>query len=453
MAAVRWLSPAFDYTNIPATSTVLLFAGLMMIAGALYITLFAVIARSMNLKNILAPCILLGIAMRVIFFGSTPVYEDDWYRYLWDGAATVNGINPYAFAPSQANLVDTFGEITPIPADEDLRKLRSLGADLDHWPERINFPYVTTIYPPVAQAAFAFSHLLSPFDINAWRYVLLLIDFAAVAMILLLLREWKRPALWVLLYWWNPIVILTTFNAGHMDVLLIPFLIGTLLLLAKKRPHFAAVSLGAAAGVKFWPIMLAPLIFRAWRKDIKKLITLALVCGASLIVFLGPMLLSFEFQTSGLSAYANTWIRNAFLFPVLTTAFETITTDSDLSARFISAAVPLGYILWSTFRKQIDIQTLPHSIMVAILLLFIFSPTGYPWYAIWFFMLAPLAPSIGVAAFTITLPIYYLRYSLEYLGQGEYFNAVLVPVEFGIPIFLLCVEVFRTKIARKRNHT
>ncbi|MEL7486744.1 MAG: hypothetical protein AAGJ87_05960, partial [Pseudomonadota bacterium] len=79
-----------------------------------------------------------------------------------------------------------------------------------------------------------------------------------------------------------------------------------------------------------------------------------------------------------------------------------------------------------------------------IILFFLVSPTGYPWYAIWFFLLAPFAPSAAVSSFAIFLPLYYMRFSLELSGRGAFFDDVLVPIAFGGPIAFIIIERLRS---------
>ena len=40
-----------------------------------------------------------GLAARAILFASEPVLEDDYQRYLWDGAVTAQGLNPMRSRP------------------------------------------------------------------------------------------------------------------------------------------------------------------------------------------------------------------------------------------------------------------------------------------------------------------------------------------------------------------
>ncbi|MGF1545615.1 MAG: glycosyltransferase 87 family protein [Parvularculaceae bacterium] len=458
LVAISVGSPAFAYEIVPSTENVARFFVLAAGAGAAYLLFAALTPRARIGGRTLAAFVALGAAARLAFFGSTPIYEDDWYRYLWDGAVVAEGVNPYVVTPADASLTDAFGAPLPATNDADVQRLRALGASLDHWPERINYPFVSTIYPPLAQAAFAAANLITPFDLDAWRVVLLAADAAGLALLFALLKRVGRRAHWALLYWLNPIVILTTYNAAHMDVLLAPFLLGATLLVLADRPAWAGASLGAAVAVKFWPAMLAPLLFRRWLGRPARLAVAALALAVATAAFVGPMLASLDFDRSGLVAYANTWRRNAFLFPLIARLFDGIAADPDLAARCVAALVPLSYIAWATVRRPRDdasaLRRLPEAMLVSVLIFYLFSPTGYPWYATWFFLFAPFArpngpATLGAIALAATLPIYYLRFSLERLGQADYFNNVLAPIEFGAPIALVLGEAARrTLVAR-----
>ena len=62
-----------------------------------------------------------GIVFRLILLFSDPIEEIDLYRYLWDGAVTTTGVNPYRYSPEQVSSV---AENDDIP--EDLRRLVQL---------------------------------------------------------------------------------------------------------------------------------------------------------------------------------------------------------------------------------------------------------------------------------------------------------------------------------------
>lgn len=233
---------------------------------------------------------------------------------------------------------------------------------------------------------------------------------------------------------------MTTFNAAHMDILLVPFIIGTILLISRDKLRLASIPLAAAAAIKFWPIILAPIIFRKIRYNLKELIIVSAIFTISVTVLFWPMLTTIDPSNSGLSVYANTWQRNAFLFHRLENFLDGLTYDPGLIARIIIAIVSLAVIARFTFAKETRLETLPRHLFYTIIVFYFLSPTGYPWYATWVFMLLPFVPSYGAAAMTLTLPLYYSRYYFEAINQSAIFNNILVPIEFSIPILILAFE-------------
>ncbi len=450
LLAVRILSARFTYGVEPSAATIIATIGLMAAAGVAYCVLFFLIPKVESKRAFIGPMIIAGLALRLLFFWSTPVYEDDWHRYLWDGATVSAGINPYAHPPAAARAVDAFGAPIPLSDDPDLRQLQTLARAHPDLHYRINYPYVSTIYPPLTQASFAAAHAIKPMSLNAWRGVLLLVDGLSLGLLLLLLKSYGRLELWAALYWLNPVLILTTFNAGHMDILIGPFLLGALLLLRRDKPKWAAVSLAAAASVKLWPIILAPVLFRAQRRRPLSLLVTATVFCAAVAFFLSPMLVSLNPEHSGLTAYAQSWLRNAFLFPLLAHIAGLVTVDGDTWARIFVAALVIGASVFIGLRSPVEQYKTPMYLLALTSVLFVLSPTGYPWYYVWLLWFAPLAPSLGVALFSVTLPLYYARYALANNGYGWVFETILVPIEFLPPLLLLILEGGR-HYGRKRN--
>ncbi|MBL4889402.1 MAG: hypothetical protein JKX97_05210, partial [Candidatus Lindowbacteria bacterium] len=73
---------------------------------------------------------LIAVALRLLVLFHDPVLSDDGFRNVWDGRMQIEGMNPYAYAPSSENLA----------------ALR----DVEVWP-RINHKEYRTIYPPTSQ--------------------------------------------------------------------------------------------------------------------------------------------------------------------------------------------------------------------------------------------------------------------------------------------------------------
>ncbi|MGE3528309.1 MAG: hypothetical protein AB7G54_02645, partial [Methyloceanibacter sp.] len=193
--ALTVFSPRFGYAYEVAAMPVLWLVAGLVLAGLVYVLcLPPLIAGSLGCDRretgwIIAAMIGAGLAARLVLFASEPILEDDYQRYLWDGAVTASGANPYALSPKEARAQEG--------------PLGQLARESGDVVRRINHPELRTVYPPVTQAAFALAYTLKPWSLAAWRSVLLICDLTTLVLIVLLLREVGRSPLWSALYWWN----------------------------------------------------------------------------------------------------------------------------------------------------------------------------------------------------------------------------------------------------------
>lgn len=419
------------------------YIGLAAGLGLVLTALFAVLPRLKAGRPAFTIIFAIGLLARVMMFASTPVLEDDWHRYLWDGASVANGIDPYKFAPAEATPRNLLGEPVDWSEDPDLARLQDLTEVDFTLYTRINYPYYKTIYPPVAQGAFGLAHLLSPFSLNGWRAVLLIVDLSSFALILWTLGLFGRSSLWAGLYWWNPVVILEVFNAGHMDGLIVPFLVIALALAKQNRLGLAVMALAGASAVKLWPVLLAPLLVRRYIFNLRRLIPLALLfCGFAFVLLWPQLRYVYADPDQGLVAYSETWRRHAFVYSLLVEGPFRFFGDPVTAARSFVLILVAGGALWLAWRqpqqaKNGDQVPMAAGLLAVTALLLFLSPTGYPWYQVWLAGLIPFAPRIGYIVLTILAPIYYIRFIL---GDADpVYQWVWVPVAFGVPLLLLLV--------------
>jgi len=372
--------------------------------------------------------ILIGLGLRAVFFGSTPIYEDDWNRYLWDGAVITQGISPYTYSPNDI-LTDN---------GETVVNLRALSFDNNDFARRINNPSLTTIYPPAAQVVFALSAIITPFDLDSLRSLYLLSEAVAFFLMVKALAIFGRSPLWVSLYTLNPIVIFTGFNAIHMDILLVPLILATIILV-RKRPIWASVVLSIATAVKLWPLILGPVLLRSHRKAFGQYMGYGLLLGLLSLVLCLPLLLSLG-ESSGLSAYSSQWQRSSFIFPFLENGLAILTANPERNARFVVAALVTAVSLWLGLVAKASFENLPNALLLLTLALLLLSPTGFPWYTIWFAFLIPFIPLYGAAILCMSVSLYYVRFLLGESGRYGIYTDILVPLQFGLPIIVLLGE-------------
>ncbi len=432
-ALVAGFSPAFA-PEIPLTlQPVLLPVVLLILAGSMYFFLCRQVGR-VGGKHALAGVLIAGAVMRGVMLFSTPILEVDFNRYLWDGAVTAAGENPYAFSPAAV----LSGEDVPAA-------LRQLARQPHATIERINHPQVRSIYPPLAQAAFALAHLIGPWQLWPWRLILLVADIATLLLLFALLRQMDLPALWSAIFWLNPLYVKEIFNSAHMDALIFPFLLGGLLLLIRRRYLAAVICLALSAGVKLWPALLLPLflreIGRAWRWQIA---AVALFSGIAALL-LAPMLLTGWDQQAGLAAYAQNWELNDAGFRVIYGFSEWLVVwfgyhpgHAQTVSRWLLAVLLAGWVLVVFLRRTQSPQDLADHCLLVTAGLFLLSPTQFPWYGMWLTPLLVFSPRRPLLLLTVLLPLYYLWYDFEPRDQVAVFNNTIVWLEFA-PVWLWIV--------------
>ena len=415
-------SPRFGYDyEIAATPILPLTAGLVA-AGLLFLPLPLLIVRSSALgpaiaRGILALVLVAGLAARLALITSEPALEDDYQRYLWDGAVSARLINPYAHAPEAALR------------DGDNTALGRLAGEAGLVVLRLNHRDLRTIYPPVTQAAFALAHVIKPWSLAAWRVVLLAFDAATLLLLLALLKEADRSPLWSALYWWHPVLLKEIYNSAHMEVVLLPFVLLALLLTLKRRPVLAAASLAFAVGAKVWPALLLPLILRPIAGNRRALVAALAVFGGLCLLWLLPIAAGGFDESSGFVAYVERWKSNSALFPALETlserAFSLIGLDPAHAGVAVRFAIAAGLGLMSLLLARRDIAGADDligrtALLVAALVLF--SPAQFPWYGLWLAPFLVFRPWWGFVLLAATVPLYYTAFHFSSTGQPHIFR-------------------------------
>jgi len=383
-----------------------------------------------------------GLAMRLVYFASDPIREIDFLRYLWDAGAVQAGLNPFSVGPAEA-IAGQAG------ADWSALVDRSGGVA-----QGISYGVLATIYPPVAQAAFWIAHQLDPWGLAGLRVVFLAAELGGLWLLVLLLKELGRSAGWIAIYWWNPLVAKEIINSIHMDALLLPALVGALLLAVRARPVVAALALAVAAGVKVWPLVLAPVLL--WQGRRRTWMTAGIVLVIATLLIAMPMILGRLDSQSGLVAYAGGWERNHALFGALRTGFEWLLLDEEAwvyranpdSVTRIAVMLVLGVtaiVLGWRIRDRADIPAAALAVSAMLLLL---SPTAYPWYYVWILPMLCIVPVRGLLLLGVLLPLYYLRFDMVDRGNAHLFDRYIVWLEFGPVLALLAYD-----LVTRRNAT
>lgn len=433
--SLAWISPEFGIERDLIDKPVAGFVALELAAGAVFLlAIYGVVAGSDQTPRRLLWIILAGLGMRLAMIASMPMLESDFFRYLWDGAVVANGMNPYRYAPEQ--VVQGTQDIPP--------ELINLAANSGEVIHRINYPHLKTVYPPVAQAAFALAYCVKPWSLFAWRLVLALFDSATVVLLFVTLRGLHLPREWLVVYWWNPLVLREGFNAAHMDILALPLVIAALFIAVRGWYAWAAVLLALGTCTKIWPVVLLPMICVGPRKTLDRLVAIMGVFGFTCCLLFVPVYWGGLDSTSGMIAYGREWEMNDALYMALCwiaagilKTFSPAPASIHLIARMVSLAI-LSCCIAVLCRGMQDSSQLWERSLLAVAALFMLSPTQFPWYYLWAVPLLAIRPRLSLLMLGVLLPLYYLRFHFKARGGAEIFDTYVVWFEY-VPVWILCL--------------
>ncbi len=406
------LAPGLTHGSATSIATVLPLILLIGLPAALALAATPFLLRLRDGRAVLIAVILFGVAIRFVWFFAPPMIEDDFYRYLWDGAVLAQGFNPYTYSPAE------------IAAGGGPAELQALAAEGRGILSAINFPHLRSIYPGTAESVFAVAHWLAPFSVTGLRALFFGAELATLALLIALLGRMGLSPLGCALYWCNPFPAVMLVGQAHMDALLPPFVLGALVLAADRRFALAGGALALAAGVKLWPIVLAPLLFRPILFDIRRMLPVTVVTGGVLMLVAGPLLLSSLGAQSGLTAYAAGWANNNAPYAWTLWTLQGVFGPEravETGLRFALAAAGGLVALWIALQPRATMEDLVRGALIVGAATFYLSPAQFPWYAAWFLPLAALARNGPLLAASALLPFYYLFFPLWQTDRGDWF--------------------------------
>ena len=336
-----------------------------------------------------------SVALHSLIVFSAPHFDDDLYRYTWDGKVLVAGHNPYAHPPNSLDLIELW------------RK--------DQY--KIPYDYVSTIYPPATQLIFWATAKVAPDSFTALKLAFSAINIAVVVLIIMLLKQLGRPPTWALIYGWNPLVIKEVADSGHMDPWMMLWLIAAFYLFAIGRHRSAVFAWSISILCKLVPLALAPIIWKALPQK-RWILVAPVMVGLAYLPFVDPDAQLF----GGLSTYGRYWVFNPGLFDLIQMAVNPITElfaedPSQLAAqvsRGIAGAGVGAIALWTALRMSPNptANTLTWGALIILGSLLLLAPTVDPWYLIWIAPLVALHPTLPGILFTL-LPLLSYGYYLH----------------------------------------
>lgn len=407
-SVLAWFSLHSESLTLPIFYTLL---GICLIA-----TLFAI--QAVDDKSLTPTKLLLWAAcFRLIGVFGDPLWEDDFFRYLWDGYRFYETGSPYGIAPSVF-----FGD-ADIPA-----KYYALLA-------QVNYPDVPTIYGPTLQYTFLLAHLLA--SAQVWG-LQLLYAVADMGLVFLLLR--MANIRWVLLYAWSPLVIKELAFTAHPDGVGVLLMMLALYFRQQSQFAFSVSVLALSVGAKVFALLMVPFIL--WRLAFRYWCLFGLV----LLALYSPFVWQGGSDMAGLLVFAQEWQFNGSVYTLLLQWLEPISVKVILGLVFV-----LIYAVLFWRHQKGSVWKIPRGDIIFGFFLLV-APVVNAWYLIWLLPFAVLYPALWSWTFSVTVLLSYsIGINLNSTEVGFFEMPLWITLlEYGIVMVAVCVDLWlrRTRTIR-----
>ena len=299
------------------------------------------------------PSIILGaIIIKAIGLFTIPFFEDDYFRFLLDGCVFWNNGTPYGISPQ--SITDQ-GNSHPC-----------YGLSL-----YVNYPDLSTIYPPILQGIFALSYAIGPGSLMTLKLIFLLFEIC-----LLILLSYMIPRRWLLLIGWHPVFTLQMVMNVHPDIIGIVFLTAAICAFNKDKPVTTVMFLAAACVSKIFALLAAPFILlRLGMKSMGLFFILILLVYA-------PFIVTGATDLSTLGIFAKEWQFNSSIHFLLSNLLGENITRILLLAVF--GGIYLFYLIRSfTVSQENYFSWFIFSALWIYGAFFLLSPVVNAWYLCW----------------------------------------------------------------------
>jgi alpha-1,6-mannosyltransferase len=404
---VAWGATCIEFHHLSG------FVGTVLVYSTVYVGAVIWVLRRPPQPNDLWLILGAALVLRGLAMTAPQHLTTDGLRYVWDGRIQWAGFNPYLL----------------VPADDRLMHLR----DTVIYPGINQKETAVTIYPPVAELMFLLANAISD-SLTGPKILFALCEAVIIVALLLWLRRDQLPLQRVLIYAWHPLPIWEFSSQAHIDSGATALLLLAIVAAVYKRQGLAGGLLAAATLTKYFPIVVAPALWRrfGWRMPVT-FVTVAVLlylpyvwgAGSKVLGFLGRHL-----DNEGYGAgygFHLIWLLRDFKL-----AAPPVQVYLGLAALTLG-----GLSVMALVKRQADEINPSHMLAIGTAFVWLTSP-HYAWYFAWLVPLLVRHLSPSVMAFTL----------LAVLQNGDSpwaSRSTIYAVLFGLSALLFAAELLWTR--------
>lgn len=391
----------------------------------LYFALFAAYLVMCNEVRNIRTAAFIGVLTRCLAWLAMPNLSDDIYRFIWDGAVSLEGVNPYLYTP------------TAFFAEHVEQPFESLYLHL-------NSPGYYSVYPIVIQVISAFGALASNDLYLASLIIKLPILVAEIGTI------WMLPRLMIQLrlnpklstwYFLNPLIIIELTGNAHFEGVMIFFTLLAVKMIVLKKYNRAGLALAMGVATKLIPLLIFPFLWKAIPNNKRWMFTLAFIAACVVLFFpvLNPVFI--HHFLSSIDLYFRSFEFNASVYYLIRFIGNWLVGYNLISAvgpsLLLLSMLGLLYFWWKM--PAHSITKAMHYSLFALSVYYLLATTVHPWYISMLLILGVMSGRVYPVAWTGAVFLSYITYRTAAYQENYWFILIeytLVGIVFLKPAWI-----------------
>ncbi|MCB9247787.1 MAG: hypothetical protein H6613_04215 [Ignavibacteriales bacterium] len=176
----------------------------------------------------------------------------------------------------------------------------------------------------------------------------------------------------------------------------------------------------------------------------KKVFIFASVIASTIILLnIYPIIITKFDNSLGFVTYSKNWTNNESVFQLINILVKQIIYNFKIDyqnslrvTRWVVFFIFSVLIIFQVSRKEKSDSDLLKKLYYLVAIMYLISPTQFPWYYTWVLPLLVLSPRLSFTAYAILLPLYQLKYFWDYLVWIEHIPIIILfIIEMAYPKF------------------
>ena len=254
------------------------------------------INKNDSFKNIKQLLIYIA-GVSIIFLAMLPWHSSDIFYYMGVGELnSVYGQNPYY------ETIKKYVEENPEVIEKD--SIMKQG-NTNFWSN------VTVVYGPVAQLIFSGISKISFKNVNFCLLLFKILNLIVHLLNCYLIYKITKKKIFSVIYGLNPYILMEFLGMVHNDIVVVLFVLLAVYFLKKKKNIFASIIfLAIATGIKYFTILLLPILVLYHFRNEKTIVKRLLKCIIYGMLFVAIMLVEYAFYYKNMNIFTAMMVQN-----------------------------------------------------------------------------------------------------------------------------------------------